>query len=50
VSGWAYAGLAAVGLTLGSIVLLAGPMAILWMVVAVRIGNRGETLAKEMGT
>ncbi|MCH7991105.1 MAG: MFS transporter, partial [Gemmatimonadetes bacterium] len=50
VSGWAYAGLAAVGLTLGSIALLAAPMAILWMVVAVRIGNRSETLAKEMGT
>lgn len=48
VSGWVYAGLAAVGLTLGSIALLAAPMAVLWAVVAIRIGNKGEVLAAEV--
>jgi AAA family ATP:ADP antiporter len=42
VSGWMYAGLAAIGLTIGSIALLAAPVAVIWAVVAVRIGAEGE--------
>ena len=47
VSGWAYAGLAAAGLTIGSIALVAAPLAGLWAVVAFRIGRSGERLAAE---
>jgi ATP:ADP antiporter, AAA family len=42
VSGWAYTGLAAFGLTIGSIALLAAPAALIWAVVALRIGREGE--------
>ena len=45
VSGWVYAGAAAIGLTLGSIALLAAPMAAIWAVLAIRLGRRGEALA-----
>ena len=48
VSGWVYAGLAAIGLTIGSISLVAAPMAVIWMVVAFRIGKKGEVLAAEL--
>jgi AAA family ATP:ADP antiporter len=48
VSGWIYAGLAAVGLTIGSIALVAAPMAVLWSVIALRIGRKGEVLAAEV--
>jgi AAA family ATP:ADP antiporter len=44
-SGWIYAGAAAVGLTIGSIALLAAPVAALWAVVAIRLGRRGDALA-----
>jgi ATP:ADP antiporter, AAA family len=47
-SGWIYAGLAAVGLTIGSIALVAVPVAAVWAVVALRVGRRGETLAAEV--
>jgi len=47
-SGWIYAGLAGLGLTIGSIALVAAPVAAVWAVVALRIGQRGETRAKEM--
>jgi AAA family ATP:ADP antiporter len=47
VSGWVYAGAAAIGLTLGSIALLAAPMAAIWAVVAISLGRRGEALAAE---
>jgi len=47
-SGWIYAGLAALGLTIGSIALLAAPMAAVWALVALRVGRSGESLAKEM--
>lgn len=47
VSAWIYAGLAFCGLTMGSIALLAAPVAIVWAVVALRIGQRGEALAAE---
>lgn len=44
VSGWIYAGLA-LALTIGSIALVAAPMAVLWTVIALRIGRRGEEIA-----
>ncbi len=46
VSGWIYAGLAFVGLTIGSIAFAAAPAAILWTVVALRIGKAGEERAE----
>lgn len=45
VSGWIYAGAAAIGLTIGSIALFAAPVGALWALVAVAIGRKGETLA-----
>jgi len=45
VSGWIYAGLALVGLTIGPIALVAAPAAALWAVVALRIGKSGEERA-----
>lgn len=48
VSGWIYAGLAFVGLTIGSIALVSAPAAILWAVVALRIGKAGEDKAEEL--
>lgn len=42
VSGWIYAGLAALGLTIGSIALLAAPVAGIWAVIALRVGAEGE--------
>jgi AAA family ATP:ADP antiporter len=44
-SGWIYAGAAAVGLTIGSIALLAAPVAAFWAVLAIRLGRRGDALA-----
>ncbi|MDT8369736.1 MAG: hypothetical protein RQ745_11050 [Longimicrobiales bacterium] len=44
-SGWIYAGAAAAGLTIGSIALLAAPVAALWAIVAIRLGHRGDALA-----
>ena len=42
VSGWAYAGMAAVGLTIGSIAFMAAPIAVLWAVIAIRLGRAEE--------
>lgn len=47
VSGWIYAGAAALGLTIGSIALLAAPVGALWVAVGLAIGRRGEALAAE---
>jgi AAA family ATP:ADP antiporter len=47
VSGWIFTALSALGLTLGSIALLAAPAAGVWALVALRVGHRGERLAKE---
>ncbi len=46
VSGWAYTGMAAVGLTVGAIALVAAPVAALWMILGWRLGLRQEALAK----
>jgi AAA family ATP:ADP antiporter len=46
VSGWIYAGAAALGLTIGSIALLAAPIGAIWAVMAIRLGRRGDELAQ----
>jgi len=45
-SGWIYAGLAAVGLTVGAIALAAAPVAAVWAGVALLLGKRQEERAK----
>jgi len=47
VSGWAYAGLSALGLTVGAISLVAAPLAAIWVVVGWALGTRQEELARE---
>lgn len=46
VSGWIYAGLAAVGLSIGAIALVAAPVAAVWVALAVYLGKEQETLAQ----
>jgi AAA family ATP:ADP antiporter len=50
VSGWIYAGLAALGLSVGAISLAAAPVAGLWILLGVRLGRREEALAAEQGS
>jgi AAA family ATP:ADP antiporter len=45
VSGWIYAGLAAVGLSVGAIALVAAPLAALWVLMSLSLGRRHERLA-----
>jgi AAA family ATP:ADP antiporter len=45
VSGWIYAGLAAVGLSVGAIALVAAPMAAIWVTIGLSLGRREEVLA-----
>jgi len=47
VSGWIYAGLAWIGLSIAAISLVAAPAAVLWTVIGLRIGRSGEALAAE---
>jgi AAA family ATP:ADP antiporter len=47
VSGWIYAGLAWLGLTVGAISLVAAPLAAVWVAVGWALGNRQEQLARE---
>ena len=49
-SGWIYAGLAFIGLTVGPIALVAAPAAILWAVVSIRVGRSGEVKAAELAS
>lgn len=49
VSGWIYAGLAAVGLSVGAIALLAAPAAALWVMLGLNLGRREKVLAAEQG-
>jgi AAA family ATP:ADP antiporter len=46
VSGWIYAGLAALGLTVGAISLVAAPLAAVWVAVGWALGTRQERLAR----
>jgi len=47
VSGWIYTGLAAVGLSIGAIALVAAPIAGIWAILGLRLGLREELMAKE---
>jgi AAA family ATP:ADP antiporter len=47
VSAWAFAGLRAIGLSLGAIALVAVPVAGLWAWLAHRLGRRQEALAAQ---
>jgi AAA family ATP:ADP antiporter len=49
VSGWIYTGLAAAGLTIGAIALVAAPVAGIWAVLGLNLGRREESLANEQG-
>ncbi|MCU0990304.1 MAG: MFS transporter, partial [Xanthomonadales bacterium] len=49
VSGWIYAGLAALGLSVGAISLAAAPLAGLWILLGLKLGRREEALAAEQG-
>ena len=49
VSGWIYTGLAAAGLTVGAIALVAAPIAGLWAILGFKLGHREELMAKEQG-
>ena len=46
-SGWIYTGLAALGLSIGAIALTTAPVAAVWALLALRLGSRQETLAKQ---
>jgi AAA family ATP:ADP antiporter len=48
-SGWIYAGLAALGLSIGAIALVAAPVAGLWLILGLQLGRREEALAAEQG-
>lgn len=45
-SGWIYAGLASVGLTVGAIALVSAPVAAIWAAVGLRLGRRQEERAR----
>ena len=47
VSGWTYAGLAALGLSVGAIALVAAPLAAVWVAIGFNLGRRQEELAGE---
>ena len=44
-SGWLYTGLAAVGLSIGTIALVAAPVAATWAILGLRLGRSQEQLA-----
>lgn len=48
-SGWIFAGLQALGLSLGAIALTAAPVAGIWAVLGYRLGRRQDILAAEGG-
>ena len=45
VSGWIYAGLAAVGLSVGAIALVAAPLAAVWAMIGLNLGRREEEIS-----
>jgi AAA family ATP:ADP antiporter len=47
INGWIYAGLAALGLTVGVIALVAAPVAAVWALVGLDLGRRQDRLAAE---
>jgi len=50
VSGWIYAGLATVGLSLGGIALVAAPIAAVWAMTGLRLGRLQKDLAQAQET
>lgn len=48
-SGWVYTGLAALGISIGAIALVAAPIAGMWALLGLRLGLREEVLAKTQG-
>lgn len=46
-SGWIYTGLVALGLSIGAIALAASPVVGVWTVLALKLGARQESLAKQ---
>jgi AAA family ATP:ADP antiporter len=49
INGWIYAGLGALGLTVGAIALVAAPVAVVWALVGLDLGRRQDSLATENG-
>jgi AAA family ATP:ADP antiporter len=49
VSGWIYTGLAAIGLSIGAIALVAAPVAGIWALLGLKLGQREELLAEKQG-
>jgi AAA family ATP:ADP antiporter len=49
VSGWIYTGLAAIGLSIGAIALVAAPVAGLWVMLGLNLGRREEAMATAQG-
>ncbi len=47
INGWIYAGLAALGMTVGAIALVAAPVAGLWALIGLQLGRRQEALAAD---
>ncbi len=47
INGWIYAGLSALGLTVGAIALVAVPVAGLWALTGLQLGRRQEAIATE---
>ena len=45
VSGWIYAGLAAVGLSIGAIALVAAPVAAVWAMIGLNLGRREQEIS-----
>jgi AAA family ATP:ADP antiporter len=48
-SGWIYTGLAAIGLSIGAIALVAAPVAGIWAIVGFKLGQREAALAENQG-
>ena len=46
-SGWIYAGLTAIGLSIGAIALVAAPVAAIWALLGIGLGRRQEVLAQQ---
>jgi AAA family ATP:ADP antiporter len=46
-SGWIYAGLSALGLSIGAIALTAAPVAGIWTLLSIRLGRKQEQLARK---
>jgi len=50
VSGWIYAGLAALGLSIGAIALISVPFAAAWMMIGLSLGRQEKAVREETGS